>query len=34
MMKEAHIGVSHPIMKIAPGCAAFLRDAVAIYCKA
>lgn len=41
--KEAHIGVAQSYVddprftayydKIAPGCAAFLRDAVAIYCK-
>ncbi|AEG59701.1 MerR family transcriptional regulator [Desulforamulus ruminis] len=41
--KEAHIGVTQMYVddprftayydKIAPGCAAFLRDAVAIYCK-
>ena len=41
--KEAHIGLTQMYVydsrfteyyeKIAPGCAAFLRDAVAIYCK-
>ena len=41
--KEAHMGVTQKYVddprfgdyydKIAPGCAAFLRDAVAIYCK-